>query len=256
MVDVFEPYVFRATDAYEAYVGRWSRPLAEAFLAWFAAPAAGRWLDVGCGTGALTEAVLDATDPIAVVGIDPSPEFLGDAQRRIADPRARFEVGDARALPVMSDDYDAVVAGLVLHFIPDPAPAVAEMVRAARPGGAVGAYVWDYHGQMQRAQYFWDAVAVTDAAAASPRSASALPHLRARADGGPVSRGRTGRRGGRARSTCRWRFGTSTSSGCRTPWPVRPSRSATCRDSTTTGRPRSGSSYGPRSPLPLMARCT
>jgi SAM-dependent methyltransferase len=167
MVDVFEPYVFRATDAYEAYVGRWSRPLAEAFLAWFAAPAGGRWLDVGCGTGALTEAILKAADPIEVVGIDPSPEFLGDAQRRIADPRARFEVGDARALPVMSDDYDAVVAGLVLHFIPDPAPAVAEMVRAAHPGGAVGAYVWDYHGQMQRAQYFWDAVAVTDAAAAS-----------------------------------------------------------------------------------------
>ncbi|MCD6057175.1 MAG: methyltransferase, S-adenosyl-L-methionine (SAM)-MTase protein, partial [Thermomicrobiales bacterium] len=91
MVDVFEPYVFRATDAYEVYVGRWSRPLAEAFLVWFAAPAAGRWLDVGCGTGALTEAVLNATDPIEVVGIDPSPEFLGDAQRRIADPRARFE---------------------------------------------------------------------------------------------------------------------------------------------------------------------
>jgi SAM-dependent methyltransferase len=167
MVDVFEPYVFRATDAYEAYVGRWSRPLAEAFLAWFAVPAAGRWLDVGCGTGALTETVLDATDPIEVVGIDSSPEFLGDAQRRIADPRARFEIGDARALPVPSDDYDAVVAGLVLHFVPDPAPAVAEMVRAARPGGAVGAYVWDYHGQMQRAQYFWDAVAATDPAAAS-----------------------------------------------------------------------------------------
>jgi SAM-dependent methyltransferase len=167
MVDVFEPYVFRATDAYEAYVGRWSRPLAEAFLAWFAAPAAGRWLDVGCGTGALTEAILDATDPVAVVGIDSSPDFLGDAQRRVADPRARFVVGDARTLPVASESYDAVVAGLVLHFIPEPGSAVAEMVRAARPGGAVGAYVWDYHGQMQRAQYFWEAVAATDAEAAA-----------------------------------------------------------------------------------------
>ena len=88
MVDVFEPYVFRATDAYEAYVGRWSRPLAEAFLAWFAAPAAGRWLDVGCGTGALTEAILYATDPIEVVGIDPSPEFLAAAQTHVADPRS------------------------------------------------------------------------------------------------------------------------------------------------------------------------
>ena len=167
MADVSGHYVWRATDAYEAYVGRWSRPLAEAFLAWFAVPAAGRWLDVGCGTGALTEAILDATDPIAVVGIDPSPEFLGAAQSHVSDPRARFEVGDARALPVTSDGYDAVVAGLVLNFIPDPAPAVAEMVRAARPGGAVGAYVWDYRGQMQRAQYFWAAVAATDAEAAT-----------------------------------------------------------------------------------------
>ena len=166
MADVSEPYVWRATDAYEAYVGRWSRPLAEAFLVWFAVPTAGRWLDVGCGTGALTEAVLAAADPIAVVGIDPSPEFLGVAQRHVVDPRVRFEVGDARALPVTSDGYDAVVAGLVLNFVPDPALAVAEMVRAARPGGAVGAYVWDYHGQMQGAQYFWNAVAATDAAAA------------------------------------------------------------------------------------------
>jgi SAM-dependent methyltransferase len=156
MVDVAGQYVFRDTDAYEAYVGRWSRPLAEAFLAWFAVPTAGRWLDVGCGTGAVTEAVLDATDPIEVVGIDPAPEFLGDAQRRITDPRARFEVGDARAIPVASDAYDAIVA---------------EMVRAARPGGAVGAYVWDYRGTMQRQQYVWAAVAATDpeAAALDPR---------------------------------------------------------------------------------------
>ncbi len=163
MADVFEPYVFRATDAYEAYVGRWSRPLAEAFLAWFAVPTAGQWVDVGCGTGALTEAVLAATDPIAVVGIDPSPEFLGVAQRHVFDPRARFEIGDARDLPVASDSSDAVVAGLVLNFVPNPHVAVAEMVRIARPGGAVGAYVWDYHGEMQSMEYFWDAVAATDA---------------------------------------------------------------------------------------------
>ena len=162
-----EHYVWRATDAYEAYMGRRSRPLAGAFLAWFAVPMASRWVDVGCGTGALTEAILAATDPIAVVGIDPSPDFLAAAQRRIADPRARFEVGDARALPVPSDDYDAVVAGLVLNFVPDPAPAVAEMVRVARPGGAIGAYVWDYRGEMQRMRYFWEAVAATDAAAAT-----------------------------------------------------------------------------------------
>jgi SAM-dependent methyltransferase len=174
MADPSATVVWHATDAYEAYMGRWSRPLAEAFLAWFAVPTGSRWLDVGCGTGALTEAVLDATNPVAVVGIDSSPDFLRVAQSRVDDPRAHFTVGDARALPVASDSYDAVVAGLVLHFIPDPAPAVAEMVRATRPGGAVGAYVWDYHGTMQRQQYFWDAAMALDAQAAAldPR-----PHM-------------------------------------------------------------------------------
>jgi SAM-dependent methyltransferase len=164
-------YVWRSTGPYEAYVGRWSRPLALAFLDWFAAPSAGRWLDVGCGTGALTDAVLEAAGPSALLGIDPSPEFLGAAQSRISDPRARFEIGDAQALPVTSDGYDAVVAGLVLNFVTDPALAVAEMTRAARPGGAVGAYVWDYRGAMQGARHFWAAVAATDpeALALDPR---------------------------------------------------------------------------------------
>ena len=255
MADVSEPYVWRATDAYEAYVGRWSRPLAEAFLAWFAVPTAGRWLDVGCGTGALTEAVLDATDPIAVVGIDPSPEFLGAAQRRIADPRARFEVGDARALPVPSDDYDAVVAGLVLNFVPDPAPAVAEMVRAARPGGAVGAYVWDYRGEMQRAQYFWDAVAATDAAAATldPR-----PHFHTCEPEPMADLFRAAGLGDVAVDAIDLPMAFRDLDDFWLPHTMAgaAARSATCRDSTTTGRPRSGSSCGSRSPLPRMARCT
>jgi SAM-dependent methyltransferase len=171
MVDASGQYVWGATDSYEAYVGRWSRPLAQIFLTWFAVPAAGRWLDVGCGTGALTAAVLEVADPSAVVGIDPSAAFLATAQANVSDPRARFAIGDARALPVASDAYDAVVAGLVLNFVPDPALAVAEMTRAARPGGVVGAYVWDYRGEMQRMRYFWEAVAATDseAAALDPR---------------------------------------------------------------------------------------
>jgi SAM-dependent methyltransferase len=124
-------------------------------------------LDVGCGTGALTAAVLEATDPDAVLGLDPSAEYHGAATTRLADQRARFAVGDARALPVMSDDYDAVVAGLVLNHVPDPAAAVAEMARAARSGGAVGAYVWDYLGEMRLVRTFWEAVAAVDADAAT-----------------------------------------------------------------------------------------
>ena len=192
MADATAPYVWGATDSYEAYIGRWSRPLARAFIAWFAVPTAGRWLDVGCGTGALTEAVLAAADPTAVVGIDPSPAFLAAAQARIADPRARFAVGDARALPVATDGYDVVVAGLVLNFVPEPAPAVGEMVRVTRPGGAVGAYVWDYRGEFQLLRYFWEAVAATDAAAADPRSPSAHAHLSARTTRRPVPLSRLG----------------------------------------------------------------
>jgi len=174
MADAPAPYVWGATDSYEAYIGRWSRPLAQAFLVWFAVPTAGRWLDVGCGTGALTEAVLATADPRAVLGIDPTPAFLAAAHARIADPRVRFAVGDARDLPVATDSYDAVVAGLVLNFISDPTTAVAEMARVTRPGGAVGAYVWDYRGEFQLLRSFWDAATAIDPAATAldPR-----PHM-------------------------------------------------------------------------------
>ncbi len=104
----------------------------------------------------------------------PRPPSSTPPKPASADPRASFEVGDARALPVATDDFDAVVAGLVLNFVPDPAPAVAEMARAARPGGLIGAYVWDYRGEMQLLRYFWEAAAAMDPAAAAldPR-----PHM-------------------------------------------------------------------------------
>jgi SAM-dependent methyltransferase len=171
MANVPGASVWQGTDAYEAYMGRWSRPMAQAFIAWFGVPKAARWLDVGCGTGALISAVLDAADPIAATGIDTSTGFVDTAKAHISDPRARFEVGDALALPVATGGYDAVVAGLVLNHVSDPALAAAEMVRAARPGGAVGAYVWDYSGEMQLVRFFWEAVAATNpnAAAYDPR---------------------------------------------------------------------------------------
>ena len=123
------------------------------------------WLDVGCGTGALTQAILDAADPRAVLGVDPSADFLATAAAQIADPRVRFAIGDARALPVPSDAYDVVVAGLVLHFVPDPQPVVREMARTARRGGTVAAYVWDFAGERQFTRYFWQAATALDPAA-------------------------------------------------------------------------------------------
>jgi SAM-dependent methyltransferase len=149
-------------DAYEPYVGRWSRLVAREFLGWLAVPPGGRWLDVGCGTGALAETILELSAPAEVLGIDPSPAYLAFARDRLSNPRVRFEVGDARALQADPETFDAVVAGLVLNFVPEPEKALSEMVRVARPGGIVAAYVWDYAEGMQLMRHFWDAAAALD----------------------------------------------------------------------------------------------
>jgi SAM-dependent methyltransferase len=150
---------------YEAYVGRWSRPVARRFLDRLAVPGGRRWLDVGCGTGALTEAVLATCAPESVLGVDPSAAFLGHATAHVRDRRASFRQGDAQALPVADGSVDAVVSGLVLNFVPDPAAALADMRRATRPGGVVAAYVWDYAEGMQLIRLFWDAAGACDPAA-------------------------------------------------------------------------------------------
>lgn len=142
---------------YEPYVGRWSRLVAREFLAWLAVSPGRRWLDVGCGTGALAQTILHLAEPSAVTGIDPSEGYIAYARASAPDARAHFLVGDAQQLPAESGTYDAVVSGLALNFVPDPARAVAEMARATRPGGTVAAYVWDYAGQMQLLRHFWDA---------------------------------------------------------------------------------------------------
>ena len=149
-------------DAYEPYVGRWSRLVARKFLRWLAGPPRGRWLDVGCGTGVLTETILDLAAPREVVGLDPSPAYVAFARDRLGDPRAKFEVGDAQALQAASASFDAVVSGLVINFVAEPEKALSEMVRVARPGGTVAAYVWDYAEGMQMMRYFWDAAAALD----------------------------------------------------------------------------------------------
>jgi SAM-dependent methyltransferase len=102
--------------AYEPYVGRWSRLIAREFLRWLAVPPGACWLDIGCGTGALSQTILEVTSPQSVLGVDPSEGYLAFAREQIQDTRADFLLGDAQALPVSSFVYDAVVSGLVLNF--------------------------------------------------------------------------------------------------------------------------------------------
>ncbi len=157
--------VWASGAAYEPYVGRWSRLVAREFLAWLAVPHGRRWLDVGCGTGALTETILAAASPGEVKGVDPSEGYVAFACEQVRDPRASFTVGNAHQLPCETGAYDAVVSGLVLNFVQQPGLAVAEMGRVARPGGRVAAYVWDYAGGMQLMRHFWDAAVALDPAA-------------------------------------------------------------------------------------------
>jgi SAM-dependent methyltransferase len=148
--------------AYEPYVGRWSRLVAREFLDWLAITPGSRWLDVGCGTGALTQTILQLTQSAAVKGIDRSDGFVAVVRELIRDPRASFDVADAQALPETSETYDAAVSGLVLNFIPQPAQAVSEMARAVRSGGVIAVYVWDYAGKMQFMRHFWNAAVALD----------------------------------------------------------------------------------------------
>lgn len=170
--------IWASGTPYEAYVGRWSRPVARAFLPWLAVPGGSRWLDIGCGTGALSEMILRETDPVAVAGIDPSEGFIAYAREQVRDARVAFAVADAQTLPFGDAGFDAVVSGLALNFIPSAERALAEMVRVARPGGTVGVYVWDYAGEMQFMRWFWDAATALDPAGPDRDEAHRFPLCR------------------------------------------------------------------------------
>ncbi len=151
---------------YERYVGRWSREVAPRFLAWLGLPPGLRWLDVGCGTGALSAAILSGCDPSTVCGVEPSEGFLATAAEHLGD-RVALHRGSATALPLPDRCVDVVVSGLVLNFVDQPAAALAEMSRVAVPGATVAAYVWDYAGRMELMRHFWDTAVALDRQAAS-----------------------------------------------------------------------------------------
>ncbi len=152
-------------SSYEAYVGRWSRLVAPRFLRWLGIAPDSSWLDVGCGTGALTDAILAGYAPRSVIGVDPSEAFVAHARATVVDARASFLVGTAAATGMDTDDVDVVVSGLALNFVPDVDEALAEAWHVVRPGGTVAAYVWDYAEGMQLLRRFWDAASALDPAA-------------------------------------------------------------------------------------------
>jgi SAM-dependent methyltransferase len=153
-------------QAYEPYVGRWSRLVAPRFLQWLppASPLA-TWCDVGCGTGALAHSILTSEQPARVLGVDPSLAYLAAAKHGAGDLPIEAVMGSATAIPARTGEFDRVVSALVLNFMPQPHAALQEMRRVTRPGGLIGGYVWDYAEGMQLIRAFWDAACALDPAA-------------------------------------------------------------------------------------------
>lgn len=158
---------WQAGDSYDGYMGRWSRPIAAKFVAWLNLPPGLSWVELGCGTGALTATVLRVADPLSIVAVDPSEGFLSRARDMVSDSRVRFHHGDADALrAVPTGTCDVAVSGLVLNFVPDRHAALAAMVRVVRGGGTVAFYVWDYPGGgLAFVRAFWNAATALDPSA-------------------------------------------------------------------------------------------
>ncbi|MGK9168774.1 class I SAM-dependent methyltransferase [Inquilinus limosus] len=167
---------WRAGQSYEQYMGRWSRRIAARFIAWLAPPRDADWLEIGCGTGALTATILADAAPRSVLAIDPSADFVAHARSTIDDTRVRFEVADARSLPAAEASVDVVASALVLNFIPDRPAALAEMRRVLRPDGLLAFYVWDYPGGgMGFIDAFWKAVAELGLQSGAPDEGQRFP---------------------------------------------------------------------------------
>lgn len=147
-------------------MGRWSRQAAYEFLSWLEPQPNLRWLEMGCGTGALTEAILEQANPISILACDPSEALLGIARERIRDPRVSFEVSGAASCQAYPSRLDVFASGLVLNFIDDPKTAVGSIAQKLTDGGLVAAYVWDYSQGMEFLRVFWDAAVALDPNAA------------------------------------------------------------------------------------------
>jgi SAM-dependent methyltransferase len=156
-------------------MGRWSRLLAQEFLQWLNLPAGLRWLDVCCGSGVVTEAIVEHNAPASIVGIDASPEQINFARQHHAQPNVTFKTADAVLLPFPDATFDVVVCGLGLNYIPNPVRGLVEFCRVLRPGGTIAAYVWDYAQGARFLREFWDAAIAIDPEGATFDQARRFP---------------------------------------------------------------------------------
>jgi SAM-dependent methyltransferase len=160
---------------YDKWMGRWSRLVAQEFLKWLELPAGLRWLDVCCGSGAITETIVERNAPATAVGADVSAEQISFARQHRAYPNVSFETADAMALPFPDSSFDVVVCGLGLNYLPSPLRALEEFRRVTRPGGIIAVYVWDHAHGARFLREFWDAAIAVDGEAATFDQAYRFP---------------------------------------------------------------------------------
>jgi SAM-dependent methyltransferase len=162
-------------DAYDRFMGRYSVELAPVFADFAGVEPGQTVLDVGCGSGVLTEELARRVGPENVAGVDPSP-LLDACAGRV--PGADLRKGKAEALPWPDDPFDAALAQLVIHFMDDPGAGVAEMARVVAPGGVVAACSWDFSDGMEMLRAYWESVRALDPeAAGESRSFGTLDEL-------------------------------------------------------------------------------
>jgi len=169
-VSTSSTFVAADGDGYELNMGRWSRRLARPFLDYVGTGDDEHVLDVGCGTGHLAVAVLERSPSALVHGVDLAPVYIEYARSRNPNLRLEFRVGDACALTYPDSTFDRVLSLLVLHFVPRPQDAIAEMHRVAKPGAVVAAAVWDARGGFVANRMFFDTAAALDPNAGERRA--------------------------------------------------------------------------------------
>ncbi len=156
-----KPDTWNSGDPYEYFMGRWSKLMAPEFLSWLNFPHNLSWLDVGCGTGALSEAIFRNYKPSSLCCVDLSAEFVEKAKEKKSF-NADFLTAGASDLPLTDNCFDIVVSGLALNFFPDLTASLLEMKRVLKINGTIAAYVWDYKERMEFLRLFWDAACEVD----------------------------------------------------------------------------------------------
>jgi SAM-dependent methyltransferase len=154
--------MFANAEAYERFMGRWSRLLAPLLLEFANIPDGARVLEVGSGTGSLSLEIAARLPHSHILGIDPSEAFVAFSRTRFTNPRVLFEVGDAQDLSSSAAAFDACLSLLVFNFLPDPRAVLAVLRRVTRPGGRICAATWDYGDRMRMLRIFWDAATALD----------------------------------------------------------------------------------------------